>query len=300
MIIALIVIAIIAFIKIRPYFYRYDTVIGFTGGLGSGKTFESVNVAIRELKKNRLKTNIYNIIARIFGRERLERPLLYSSIPVRVSKHEYSEILTAQQLLLQENINRGSIVFIDEVDVWANQFAHANPNVIEILSKRDIGKPTEFDEGIFDEHMRLFRHYHSSPCCEPKLVVNTQATGNIITIIRRRINTVYYQSQFRIYRLPILCLLPIVRNFARVYYYRVREIAISDDIVNTSDNNLTDNTRIRFGFCPVTRHYDTHCYSSRVKDIPISKSHVWHCLKTNRLLKCPLNGHKSKCNNIDD
>lgn len=281
---------------VRPYFLKYDTVIGFTGGLGTGKSFESVNVAIRELKKNRMKTRWYNLLSPIFKRQRLKKPLLYSSIPIRITKREYAEILTAEHLLLQENIVPGSVVFIDEVDVWANQYAHNNPNVIEILSKRNAEQTDYADGGIFDEHIRLFRHLHASPVCEPKLVVNTQATANIVTVIRRRINTVYVQSNFRIIKIPLLSIVPIIGHFFKFYTYLVRNITITDEITNTSDGNSEASCRRVIGIMPFIRHYDTHCYSLRAEGLEMTHGGDWDALKTKRLLKCPIKKYDNKCN----
>ena len=295
LIIFALVIILVIIIWIKPYLIKYDTVCGFTGGLGCGKTFESVNVAIRELRKNRLKTRIYNTFCPLFKRKKLEKPLLYSSIPVRISKKEMSEKLTIQHLLLQERIVKGSIVFLDEVDVWANQFAHANPNVIEIISKKEVEKGDFAEGGIFDEHMRLFRHYHASECCEPKLIVNTQATSNIITIIRRRICSVYVQSKFRVIKIPILHRLPFVGGFFKFYTYLVREITISDDIQNTSNDDIKDSFSRRLAFMPRIRHYDTHCYSDRVTSLIPTQSEKWDSMKTNRLLKCPIKRYDNKC-----
>lgn len=289
-------VALWLFIFIKPYFLKYDTVVGFTGGLGTGKTFESVNVALHELEKNRIRTWFYNVLSPIFRRPRLDKPLLYSSIPIRINKHEYAEILTVEHLLLQENIVPGSIVFIDEVDVWANQYSHNNPNVIEILSKRNSEQTDYAEGGIFDEHIRLFRHLHASPACEPKLVVNTQATANIVTVIRRRINTVYVQSNFRIIKIPILSIVPFIGRLFKYYTYLVRNITITDEITNTSDGNTETSCRRVIGIMPFICHYDTHCYSPRVEGLEMTQGGDWEKLKTKRLLKCPIKKYENKCN----
>ena len=49
-----IALSIIIFFIIKPYFIKYDTIIAFTGGLGSGKTYLSVKYALRLLRINRL------------------------------------------------------------------------------------------------------------------------------------------------------------------------------------------------------------------------------------------------------
>lgn len=289
------IVLLVIFVIIKPYFFKYDTVIAYTGGLGSGKSFMSTLTARRELRKNRIKTAFYNFKQRILRRPTLERPLLYSSIPIRISKHEMSVKLTADMLTLQEGFVKGSVVFIDEVDVFANQFAFGNHNVIECQSKKEIKAKqdgsSDFDSGLFDEEIRLFRHLFSSPACECKLICNTQATSNITTIIRRRMNTVFVLSRFRKWKLPILSW------FVVPYTVEVRNITITDEITNTSDGSAEDNMRIHFGFMPKRKLYDTHCYKHRADTIPIKYPYKWEKLTTERLLKCPIDKLHNKSKN---
>lgn len=293
LVLCIIVALVILFFIIKPYFIKYDTVVAYTGGLGSGKSFMSTLTARRELRKNRLKTFFYNIKQRILRRPTLERPLLYSSIPIQISKHEMSTVLNADMLTLQEGFVKGSVVFIDEVDVFANQFAFGNHNVIECQSKKDIKAKQDgsedFDSGLFDEEIRLFRHLYSSPACECKLICNTQATSNITTIIRRRMNTVYVLSRFRKWKLPILSW------FIVPFTVEVRNITITDEITNTSEGNTEDNMCIHFGIMPRRSLYDTHCYKHRADTIPVKKMpKKWAKLTTERLLKCPIDKLKNK------
>ena len=44
----------------KCYKIKYDTVIAFTGGLGSGKSFLSVSMAVKLLRKNRRKVKWHN------------------------------------------------------------------------------------------------------------------------------------------------------------------------------------------------------------------------------------------------
>ena len=296
-IIIAVIVAVIIFIKVKPYFIKYDTVVAFTGGLGTGKSFMSVETAIRELKKNRFKTFWYNVFRFMGRRKKLDKPLLYSSIPIRISKKEMAQILTADMLTLQTSFVKGSIIFLDEVDVFANQFAYANQNIIECANKKDLAAAragiTDYDSGLFDEEIRLFRHLYSSPACECKFICNSQATSNITTIIRRRMNTVFVLSRFRKWKFPIL------KWFIVPYTVEVRNITITDEITNTSESNAEDSMRIHIGFMPMNRHYDTHCYRHRSDSIPQAKFKTWNKLTTERLLKCPIDHLKNKSKKED-
>lgn len=75
---------------IKPYIIHYDTVISFTGGLGSGKSLISTQMAVRLLKKNRWKVRFNNWKHPFNKAKQIAKPVLYSSIPLRVSRKEWA------------------------------------------------------------------------------------------------------------------------------------------------------------------------------------------------------------------
>ena len=91
----------------------FDTVVAFTGGLGAGKSFMSVVIACMLLWRKRREVKWKNLFRK--KGEKLPTPLLYSSIPVRVSRKESAVILTEKHLLLQEKLVEGSVIFIRRV-----------------------------------------------------------------------------------------------------------------------------------------------------------------------------------------
>ena len=208
----------------------YDTVLAFTGGLGSGKSFMSVDQARKLLAKKRRKVWIHNLF---YPKDKLPRPLLYSSIPVRINKEENAVILTAEHLLLQRQIVLNSVVFIDEVGGFCSQFDYKAPNA-----------------EIFDEFVRFFRHY-----VQGYLIVNDQCSENIVLQVRRRLNTVYNLMGFR-------------TLFGLIYWLRVRNITVSEEIKTIEEQNTEDNMKLLIGFLPRFRAYDTHCYYPRYAGVP--------------------------------
>ena len=287
--IILAVILIIGFIIIQPYRLRYDTICSFTGGLGSGKTFLSVETAIFLWKQNVKKTKRYNFFKK--KKDKLPLPLLYTSIPVKIKKKKYAQRLTSDMLLLQTRVVPGSVVLLDEVDVFASQWSLANGNVIEIPSKKDLQAKREgtlkFDTGLFDESIRLWRHMNSSKACEARFICNSQATSNISTIIRRRMNVVFVLANKHFIKLPF--------GF-KLFICDCRNIVITDEITNMNDGNAEDKTRKIIRLIR-GRRYDTHCYAERAKTIPIDEGETWSDLKTARLLKCPYDYMNSKAYN---
>ena len=120
-----IIIAIIAVILLLKS-YRLDTkdtVIAFSGGLGSGKTFLSVRTALRALRWSRFLWRLDKLLHPV-SRKHDPKPELYSSIPIRTvtgilrKKETFSHKLTPEILLLQERIPPRSVVMIDEISEW--------------------------------------------------------------------------------------------------------------------------------------------------------------------------------------
>ena len=173
-IILFVVVGVIAWKVFHSYrLNTYDTVIAFTGGLGSGKSFMSVQMAVRLLKRKRREVFFHNLFHG--KKDRREKPLLYSSIPVKVSRKEMAVQLTDKHLLLQRHIVRGSVVFLDEIGGYCSQFDYRAVNA-----------------DVFDEFVRFFRHY-----VQGYLICNDQCSENIVLQVRRRLNTVYNLMGFR-------------------------------------------------------------------------------------------------------
>lgn len=263
----------VLFLILRPYFIKYDTIIAFTGGLGSGKTYLSVKYSLRLLKRQRRKVWFHNnfnrYISKVFHprkplKDKIDKPMLYSSIPVRISKKEFSLVLTDNHLLLVDKIKEKSVVFIDEIGSFANQFKYKHPNVAD----------------NFDEFVRLFRHYTKGGY----LVVNDQCSENIVLEVRRRINTVFNLMRFRIW-------------FKVLYTVKTRNIHISEEIKTVEENNTEDSYRVVFGVSFFKRKYDTYCYSSRYDTTLINDELTYTKLKKNKLLTLP---EEKKTKNVND
>ena len=261
LIIVAIVIAVIAW---RSYsFNTFDTVVAFTGGLGSGKSFMSVSMAVKLLRRQRFKCWLHNLL---HPRDRWERPILYSSIPVRVSRREMATILTDGHLLLQERIIPNSVVFIDEIGGYCSQFDYRATNT-----------------DIFDEFVRFFRHYTKGGY----LVVNDQCSENIVLQVRRRLNTVYNLMGFRMWPSRYLPLF---------YTVKVRNITVSEEIKTIEEQDTEDNMTTYFGFVPFLCRYDTHCYSHRYDRVTRRNDKKHEQMKQDKILRI----NKRKQEALDD
>lgn len=248
--IALIIVIVLVVFAFKSYTRKYDTVIAYTGGLGSGKSMLSTETAIKLLRRNRAKVARYNFF---HPKDKKEKPLLYSNIPIRVSSREWAQVLTAEHLLLRARIVEKSVTYIDEVGSFANQFQFKARNM-----------------EIFDEFVRFYRHYTKGGY----LVVNDQCSENVVLQIRRRINTVFNLMHFRAW-------------FGLFYTVRCRNMSVSEEIKTIEEQNTEDNTKLIFGFLQPKWRYDTWCYSERYATVPEGKGEVHTTLKTNRVLRLP-------------
>ena len=249
-----IIIAIVVLVCIwRSYrFNTFDTVVAFTGGLGSGKSFMSVDMSIRLLRRQRRKVLFHNLL---HPKERWEKPLLYASIPVKVSKKEMATILTDAHLLLQERIVPRSVVFIDEIGGYCSQFDYRAENT-----------------DIFDESVRFFRHYTQGGY----LVVNDQCSENIVLQVRRRLNTVYNLMGFRIWP---------AKWFPLFYTVKVRNITVSEEIKTIEEQDTEDNMTTYFGLMPSFPRYDTYCYSHRYDRVTRRNDQQHDRMKQDKILR---------------
>lgn len=228
----------------------FDTVVAFTGGLGSGKSFLSVDTALRLLRRNRWRVWLHNLFSR--KSKRWERPRLYSSIPVRVSSREWATELTDGHLLLQERIVPRSVVYLDEIGGYCSQFDYRAVN-----------------SAAFDEFVRFFRHYTRGGY----IVCNDQCSENIVLQVRRRLNTVYNLMTFRKW------------FFGRFYTVKVRNISISEEIKTVEEGMTEDSYRYLIGFMPFLKRYDTHCYAGRYEVVPDVEPVTYTSLPTLRVLR---------------
>ncbi|HBF15449.1 MAG TPA: hypothetical protein DDW30_07190 [Clostridiales bacterium] len=259
-----IIIAVIAIVLLLKT-YRLDTrdtVIAFSGGLGSGKTFLSVRTALRALRWSRFLWRVDKLLHPL-TRRKDPRPELYSSIPIRTvtgvfrKKEIFSHKLTPEILLLQERIPLRSVVMIDEIGSFMSQFEYRAVNADRL-----------------DEFVRLFRHYTLGG----KFICNDQCSENIVLQVRRRLNTVYNLMRFR--KVPLL----------PVWHCRVRNIIISEEIKTVqTERHAEDEFQLLLGLMPSKRrkNYDTYCYSRRYLRLWKTKTDRYTELKKDDLLKNP-------------
>ena len=222
-------VAFLLYKVLKPYFIKYDTTLLFTGGLGSGKTLNSVKHALICLRKMRIKVWFNNKLAKIFKKRKiLEKPLLYSNIPIRINKKEISQPLTYEILTLKYRIKEYSVVLFDETPQFINQF---NYNI----------KDVQYN---LNEFIAFFRHYVGG-----YLILNAQAESEIVKQMRAKLNSFYWCFNFQKFLF---------------FFYRVKIIhaQISENNISNSSTFLDDNIKYTYGIIPRGK-YNTRAYKYR-------------------------------------
>ena len=301
LIIAGLVLLIVLWRLLKPYMIKHDTTILFSGGLGSGKTLESVKQSIVLIRKQRfLKYKVYNFWnvkihnyfvslhnwrvkrhnkkveqyaskkyipiwyrkKKALWQERVKRkkPMLYSNIPVYYKTHifgkerEWAIQLEECHLVLTKEITEYSVVFIDEMPQFVNQFSWNEKIVQENLN----------------EFITFFRHYIGG-----YLIVNAQSEDDIVVQFRRKMNQGVWCFDFK-------------KHFFGLFYTnRMCDYIISDSIQTMSNTYIEENTKLHFGLFPSKRTYDTRCYSVRYLNVldPAKPRLKWSNLKTTKVIR---------------
>lgn len=253
--IVLMILFIVFKFLLKKWFFKMDNLIVFTGGIGSGKTYNAF-VTVRQIYRKMLrKICVHNI----FHKNKLPLPVIYSNIifdEKKIHKKCVRCDLKKEHLLLVEKLQPNCIVFMDEISTFCNQFDYKNPNILD----------------NFDEFMRLFRHYTLGGY----FVGTEQCSENIVLQIRRRINQVYNMRCLKVW-------------FGLIYTCEKRLISISEEIKTIEDGDNSESFKRHIGIALPKKLYNTYCFSARYDGVPVGVDTVTTNpdLKQIHFVECP-------------
>jgi hypothetical protein len=241
------------------YFIKVDNTLMFTGAPGTGKTNEMVNQSLKLLKhvrravkrKNR-KIRVYNLTHKD-KLDLIERPLMYSNIPIRISKKEWSVVLKLEHLTLTERISYKAVTVITEIGKLINRYEHKNPNIADNI----------------DEFVSLYRQFTQGGY----FLCDDQSSDNAEVDIRRRLGTIINMLHFN--------------KFWRIYWVKMRNITISEDIKTIEEDSAEDSHKNKLGIFWGKPKYDTYAFSERYSTVPYGLNRNWNKYKTNVIMKIP-------------
>lgn len=300
MIIAIIIGLIILYFVLKPYIIKNDTTILFTGGLGSGKTLESVKRAIVLIRKNRLifyhwgnwkirrinqirrwknhtrikkyhklaernpeKAESYRLKKPILDyKKEIKKPLIYSNIPLHFKTH-----LIGFKKEWSTKLTVQHICLLKEINEYSVVLIDEFPQFISQF-EWDV----ELVQKNCNEFITFFRHYIGG-----YLIVNAQSEDEIECHFRRKLNMAIWCFDFHAWPCKLLPLF---------YTNRMCDYMLSENVQTMSTTYIEENTKIHFGLFP-RKAYDSRCYSIRYNRVryKLKNTKKWERLKTNEILK---------------
>ena len=242
------------------YHVNIDHTIMYTGAPGTGKTNEMVLQAVRLYKMVKRQVKRKNRINRLFKKPLLEMPRLYSNIPIKLRKNVFSYRLKIEHLLLTERLSYKAVTVITELGKIASQYDWQNLNVQDNLN----------------DFISMYRQYTKGGY----FLCDDQSSDNIAVTIRRRLGTVVNMLHFK--------------HWWKLYWVKMRNMTISEDIKTIETDVVESNMRWRLGIFPLFGvRYDTFAFSERYNTVPKGTELRFYQYKTNEIMNMP-NAEKIK------
>lgn len=243
-VVSVILLVVVLKLRKRAKKLKLPNVYLITGGVKCGKSLLSVNLAIKQYKRNLLKwylTLPFMKLKQFIQRKHKDgykvplKPVLYSNIPLRYVK--YSK-LTKDILLRKVKLPLNSVVFIDECSlVFDSLMIYSN----------------KFNE-ILKNFFKLFAHANGN---DAYCIMNTQAFSDLHFNCRRCCGSflwIYSKAKF-----PFITIL------------KVREMLNIDDVsINTSDSDFESSLLTMWLWNKTYKKYDSRCYSPLTDDLPLA------------------------------
>lgn len=226
-----------------------------TGAVKTGKSMLTICMAIRELRKRKVKTFIYNHLTRhIYNhtivkwtkkfkdpapyRKKREYPLLYTTIPFR--RYKYVP-LTKGILERKERIVYGSVVFVDEAS---------------LIADAQMKNQHELDEPLTLFH-KLFGHMSHGGI----LLINTQSVSDLHFSTKKCINSYLWIHHHL--KLPFFSIL-----FVRELAYQYDQ---DSSVMNNFNGDAEEDLKMIFVPHSVWSIYDRYAYSFLTDDKPVRR-----------------------------
>lgn len=267
---------------------------GYTGGLGQGKSLKGVNAAIRALRLRRILWALGCLksveeLDLLSGHSLI--PQLYSNIPIYyknslivrilalyhmidLPKYEFAKKLRYEHITRLARIVEYSVLFLDELGDFADQYSFDNPVIRQ----------------YFEKFIRHARHER-----DVIIIWTDQSSSNISKPIRLRTNTIYNLHDFR-------------RFMLWFYKVSVDEVILTEDLVTTKNSNEVDEQYFigylpfkYFKFLDISRlftykKYDSRCFSIMYNEVKtwLDDDIDWSTYKTDYKLELPSNARMFK------
>lgn len=239
MAILLLILALIIFVLITRKFKKpkIACVALVTGGVKAGKSTFSLALALSKYKSQVRKVKFANFFRRLFRREPLEKPLLYSNVPLAC---DYVP-LTDDLLLRKQRFVYRSVIYAQEASLIADS---------QLIKNLDV-----------NQRLLLFNKLIGHETKGGYLIYDTQSINDNHYAVKRCLSEFFYVHD-TIKLLPFILLV------------HVRELRYSDDSqeLNVYDSDIEDSLKTVMISKRVWKKFDAYCYSVLTDHLPAANN----------------------------
>lgn len=213
-----------------------------TGGIKTGKSAMAVRLAIQTYKRNLVKYYIrcfFNRLRRKHKRVIIERPLLYSNIPLRCNYVP----LTLDLLHRKERFTYGSVIYVCEASLVANSM--------------------DFKDTDLNDHLLLFNKLVGHETKGGSIFYDTQSISDNHYAVKRCLASYFYIHHN--VKIPFVAL---------ILYVREMKFSEDNSAVNTIDTDLEKDLQRVIVPWRTLKYYDRYCYSVLTDHLPVNQNVV--------------------------
>lgn len=211
---------------------KLNCVTMINGGPKTGKSTLVVTLAIKQYKKNLRK---YRIRKYLLFRWFLEKPLLYSNIPLTIPYVPLTEDL----ILRKKRFRYGSVVILIEASLVADS--------------------QMYKDGLLNEQISLFIKLYGHETMGGSMYIDTQSVEDNHYAIKRCLDKYLYIHH-------------LTKWVPFILIFKVREMAYSSDnqtAVNVFNEDIEDSMKTLICTKKVWKIFDAYCYSVFTDDLEV-------------------------------
>ena len=207
-----------------------------TGGVKSGKSTFSVNLAIKTYRRIHFRWKVRSYFQKLLRRSVSEEPLLYSNIPLACN---YVPI-TLDMLMRKTRPAYGSVAYVNEASLVADQML--------------------FKDDELNERLTLFNKLFGHETCGGYLIYDTQCVCDVHYSIKRSLSNYFYIHHLE-KRLPFFLVA------------KVREERYSDDnaVVNSYGDDVEESLKTVLISKRIWKKFDAYCFSVLTDNLPVER-----------------------------
>lgn len=236
------------FILSKFKFAKVGSLALVTGGVKCGKSTTSVAIVRREYKARLKSVKFKNFFRKLFNRQLIDLPLVYSNVPLAMPYVPLTEDL----LLRKKRFVYGSVIYVQEASLVADS---------QLIRDMDINERLM----LFN---KLIGHSTKGGC----LIYDTQCIGDVHYSVKRCVSNYFYIHH-------------LVKWIPFILIAKVQECRYSDDgsTISVNSEDVEETLKSVILSKRNWKYFDCYCYSVLTDDLPVENRVVYNNIKTRDL-----------------